>query len=103
MQPLSHSSHVNSAIWCALLACPQVLGMLKDESMRDPERHAEVEKLVGRVGAEAFNRLVMLGKAITDFVEGSGEGKARGSIMKIDAETAETRERERERERDSGF
>lgn len=37
--------------------------------MKDPERQAEVDKLIGKVTAEKFNKFVNLGKQITDFVE----------------------------------
>lgn len=52
-------------------AAEEILSMLKDDKMRDPERHSEVEKLLGsKITPENFNRLVNLGKQITDFVEG---------------------------------
>jgi pre-mRNA-splicing helicase BRR2 len=55
-------------------AADEVLSLLKDETLRDPERQAEVGKLIGRVDAEKFNQLVTLGKQITDFVEGGNGG-----------------------------
>ena len=48
-------------------AAEEVLSILKDDSMRDPERHREIEKLLSRIPSDKFNKLVNLGKMITDF------------------------------------
>ena len=48
-------------------AAEEVITILKDDSYRDPERHIEVEKILSKMSAEKFNKLVNLGKQITDF------------------------------------
>jgi pre-mRNA-splicing helicase BRR2 len=69
-----------------------VLSLLKDESMKDRERQSEVDKLIGKVTDEKFNKLVNLGKQITDFVEGGGEAEEGNDVddeeEKLDEEMA---------------
>lgn len=70
---------------CALLARPaarqvlrgaaeEVLVVLKNDRLRDPERQKEVSELLGPVPGEKFAQLVAIGKLITDF---STEGNAK--------------------------
>lgn len=54
-----------------------MLALLKDDTVRDPERHAEVAKLVGKVSPEQFNKLIVSGRQITDF--GNAGGQAAGA------------------------
>jgi pre-mRNA-splicing helicase BRR2 len=60
-------------------AADEILSMLKDDRMRDPARHSEIEKLIGKVNPEQFNRLVNMGKAITDFGEGGEDAEEAGA------------------------
>ena len=46
--------------------------MLKNKTLRDPEKQKEVEGLLGPVSSEKFADLTTLGKLITDYV---GEGE----------------------------
>ena len=48
-------------------AAEEVLAILKDDGMRDVDRQREVGKLLPRLGAEAYNRLVNLVRRINDF------------------------------------
>eukprot|EP01042_Synura_sphagnicola_P003173 gene3173-3914_t len=48
-------------------AADEVLAILKDSSIRDPDRHVEIEKILTKISSEKFNKLVNLGKLITDF------------------------------------
>jgi pre-mRNA-splicing helicase BRR2 len=75
-------------------AADEVLSMLKDDRMRDPERHREVEKLIGKVSPEDFNRLVNMGKAITDFVEGDDGADSGAGTNSADAEDDEKMDEE---------
>ncbi|CAM9294568.1 unnamed protein product, partial [Chrysoparadoxa australica] len=54
-------------------AAEEVLSILKDESLKDPERHADIEKLLSKVKPEKFARMVSLGKQIRDFQVGDEE------------------------------
>lgn len=51
----------------------QVLACLKNDSLTDPGRKREVEKLINSVAPETFGRMVSTGKKITDYmVEDAG-------------------------------
>jgi pre-mRNA-splicing helicase BRR2 len=70
----------------------QVLALLKDDTLRDPERHSEIDKLVGKVTPEQFNKLIVSGRQISDFgnngqatAEAGGEGED-GDDEKLDEE-----------------
>ena len=55
-------------------AADEVLACLKNDSLTDPERKREVEKLINEVSPEAFGRLVSTGKRITDYLQADGAG-----------------------------
>ncbi|CAH2100634.1 unnamed protein product [Euphydryas editha] len=56
-------------------ACDEVLVVLKNDKLKDPERKKEVEMLLGPIPDERFALLVNLGKKITDFtISSSTEG-----------------------------
>ncbi|XP_041988787.1 putative U5 small nuclear ribonucleoprotein 200 kDa helicase [Aricia agestis] len=56
-------------------ACDEVLVVLKNDKLKDPERKKEIEALLGSIPDERFALLVNLGKKITDFnVNTSTEG-----------------------------
>ncbi|XP_045489788.1 putative U5 small nuclear ribonucleoprotein 200 kDa helicase [Pieris rapae] len=48
-------------------ACDEVLVVLKNDKLKDPERKKEIELLLGPIADERFAVLVNLGKKITDF------------------------------------
>ncbi|XP_075988982.1 U5 small nuclear ribonucleoprotein l(3)72Ab [Anticarsia gemmatalis] len=52
-------------------ACDEVLVVLKNDKLKDPEKKKEIEMLLGPVADERFALLVNLGKKITDFNIGS--------------------------------
>lgn len=52
----------------------QVLMVLKNDKLKDPERKKEIEVLIGALPDERFALLVNLGKKITDFNVTSSEG-----------------------------
>ncbi|KAF6257784.1 RNA helicase, activating signal cointegrator 1 [Scenedesmus sp. NREL 46B-D3] len=54
-------------------AADEVLAVLKNQHMTDPERQKECESLLGSFSNERFAELVAIGKLINDFV---GEGEA---------------------------
>ncbi|XP_063899092.1 U5 small nuclear ribonucleoprotein 200 kDa helicase [Helicoverpa armigera] len=56
-------------------ACDEVLVVLKNDKLKDPEKKKEIEMLLGPVADERFALLVNLGKKITDFnISSSAEG-----------------------------
>ncbi|XP_028179425.1 putative U5 small nuclear ribonucleoprotein 200 kDa helicase, partial [Ostrinia furnacalis] len=48
-------------------ACDEVLVVLKNDKLKDPEKKKEIEMLLGPIPDERFALLVNLGKKITDF------------------------------------
>ncbi len=50
--------------------------MLKDDGVREPAKHKAVERIIGSITSEAFNRLVNFGKAINDFVTDGGAAES---------------------------
>lgn len=71
----------------------QVLALLKDDTLRDPERHSEINKLVGKVTPEQFNKLIVSGRQVSDFgkdgqatAEANGEGEDGDNDEKLDEE-----------------
>ncbi|KAJ1439332.1 Sec63 Brl domain-containing protein [Ochromonadaceae sp. CCMP2298] len=48
-------------------AADEVLSVLKDDSMRDPQRHKELMKISPRFDQDRFHRAVNVGKRITDY------------------------------------
>eukprot|EP00966_Prymnesium_polylepis_P004316 98837-Prymnesium_polylepis.1 len=55
-------------------AADEVLACLKNDSLTDPERKREVEKLINSVSGESFAKLVSMGKRITDYMVEDGAG-----------------------------
>ncbi|KAJ2939955.1 hypothetical protein O0L34_g6662 [Tuta absoluta] len=56
-------------------ACDEVLVVLKNDKLKDPEKKKEVEMLLGPIADERFALLVNLGKKITDFnISSSADG-----------------------------
>lgn len=53
-------------------AAEEALVLLKDDSLRDPDRQREISKFLPRLTIERFGKLVSLGKQIVDF-HSSGE------------------------------
>jgi pre-mRNA-splicing helicase BRR2 len=62
-------------------AADEVLSILKDHTLRDPERQREIEKIISKISSEKFNKLVNLGKKITDF---SSTGDSQQTDSKLD-------------------
>ncbi|XP_010459790.1 PREDICTED: DExH-box ATP-dependent RNA helicase DExH12 [Camelina sativa] len=59
-------------------AADEILAVLKNETLKNPEKKMEIEKLLNKIKDQEFDQLVSIGKLITDFQEGgdSGGGKA---------------------------
>ncbi|KAL1529400.1 hypothetical protein AB1Y20_000349 [Prymnesium parvum] len=55
-------------------AADEVLACLKNDSMTDPERKKETEKLINSITPENFAKLISIGKRITDFMVEDGAG-----------------------------
>jgi pre-mRNA-splicing helicase BRR2 len=48
-------------------AADEVLATLKNDTLKDPERQAEISSLLGQVSNEKFAEFIAIGKLITDF------------------------------------
>ena len=56
-------------------AADEVLAIVKNDRLKDPERHREINKLLGKISDDTFAQLIALGKLIHDFVpEGEADG-----------------------------
>ena len=51
-----------------------MIACLKDDSLTDPQRKKEIEKLINPIGSDTFTGLVQAGKGITDFLADDGAG-----------------------------
>jgi pre-mRNA-splicing helicase BRR2 len=48
-------------------AADEILSLLKDDRLKDPERQKEIEKILPKLGVDKFSNLVKMGKRINDF------------------------------------
>uniref|UniRef100_A0A1J3DRP2 RNA helicase n=1 Tax=Noccaea caerulescens TaxID=107243 RepID=A0A1J3DRP2_NOCCA len=55
-------------------AADEILAVLKNETVRNPEKKMEIEKLLNPIPIQVFDQLVSIGKLITDFQEGGDSG-----------------------------
>jgi len=84
-------------------AADEVLACLKNDSMTDPDRKREVEKLINSVAQETFGKLVSVGKRITDFmVEDQGGNDKLDDELGVAVVFDEDDENEDEERRDEG-
>ena len=65
-------------------AAEETLAILKDQDLRDPEKHTEIQKILSKMSSERFNRLVNLGKQIHDFSVGQGAEEDEDRDNKLD-------------------
>ncbi|CAM9911870.1 unnamed protein product, partial [Phaeothamnion confervicola] len=61
-------------------AAEEIIALLKDDLMRDMDRHAETQKLIGKVSPELFNKFVSFGKRITDFRAAGADDDATAAV-----------------------
>jgi pre-mRNA-splicing helicase BRR2 len=66
-------------------AAEEVLAALKDDSLREPQKKARVESMLGPMADDVFGRLLQVSKGITDFtadgdVGGAGDGSGGGGL-----------------------
>lgn len=59
-------------------AAEEVLFLLKDDSLRDPDRIREIEKIIPKMSSDKMNKLFNVGKRITDFQVGGGSSGGAG-------------------------
>ena len=65
-------------------AASEIVGTLRDESLRDPERQAALSRLLtgrasGGVSGEAYSRFVQMGKGLDDYDDQAARGPGSGS------------------------
>ncbi|EOY19725.1 U5 small nuclear ribonucleoprotein helicase, putative isoform 2 [Theobroma cacao] len=54
-------------------AADEILAVLKNEGIKNPDKKKEIEKLLNPIPSQVFDQLVSIGKLITDYQDG-GEG-----------------------------
>lgn len=65
-------------------AADEILALLKDDSIRDPNRMKEIGKIMPNISTERFSKLTNLGKKITDFNMSGDQDEEDG--LKMDEE-----------------
>lgn len=64
-------------------AADEVLGVLKNDKFKDPDKKKEIEKLLNSMSNERFGQLVAIGKLISDYSE-AGDAGAGGAGEALD-------------------
>uniref|UniRef100_A0A7N0T061 RNA helicase n=1 Tax=Kalanchoe fedtschenkoi TaxID=63787 RepID=A0A7N0T061_KALFE len=64
-------------------AADEILAVLKNDSLRNPEKKREIEKLLNPINNTTFDQLVSIGRLITDYQDG-GDGAAVGALVSGD-------------------
>eukprot|EP00210_Caulerpa_lentillifera_P005576 g5333.t1 len=67
-------------------AADEILEILKNDRLQDPERQRECELLLGTISTDTFARLVAIGKSITDFVPESERNQEGGETDLMETE-----------------
>ncbi|ERN11506.1 hypothetical protein AMTRI_Chr03g43880 [Amborella trichopoda] len=82
-------------------AADEVLSVLKNEKIKDPDKKKEIEKLLNPITPQLFTNLVSVGKLITDYHDGvetglgsSGDGEALDDDIGVAVEFEEDEEEE---------
>ncbi|CAL8467727.1 g7265 [Coccomyxa elongata] len=66
-------------------AAEEILAVLKNDNMKDPDKHKEVNGLLGEISDNKFHDVVALGKMMTDYsVDGGAEDAGTGDILDND-------------------
>ncbi|XVF24492.1 hypothetical protein REPUB_Repub13aG0132700 [Reevesia pubescens] len=61
-------------------AADEILAVLKNEVIKNPDKKKEIEKLLNPIPSQVFDQLVSIGKLITDFQDGAdGAGGSTGN------------------------
>ena len=61
-------------------AAEEVLAVLKDDHLRDPDREKQLGELLGAISAEQFHQFVQLGKMIHDFGDDRAGADGEGAL-----------------------
>ncbi|CAM9002212.1 unnamed protein product [Rhodiola kirilowii] len=64
-------------------AADEILAVLKNENLKNPEKKREIEKLVNPINNSTFDQFVSIGRLITDYQDG-GNGSAEGALVNGD-------------------
>ncbi|XP_058110373.1 DExH-box ATP-dependent RNA helicase DExH12-like [Magnolia sinica] len=85
-------------------AADEVLGVLKNEKVKNPDKKKEIEKLLNPISNQLFDQLVSIGRLITDYQDGgdavgsAANGSAAGEALDDDIGVAVEFEEEEEDE-----
>ncbi|XP_071692835.1 DExH-box ATP-dependent RNA helicase DExH12-like [Rutidosis leptorrhynchoides] len=55
-------------------AADEILAVLKNDTLKNPEKKKDIEKLLNPIPNQVFDQLVSIGRLITDFQDASGDG-----------------------------
>ncbi|KAD2067453.1 hypothetical protein E3N88_41917 [Mikania micrantha] len=55
-------------------AADEILVVLKNDTLKNPDKKKDIEKLLNPIPNQVFDQLVSIGKLITDFQDASGDG-----------------------------
>jgi pre-mRNA-splicing helicase BRR2 len=80
-------------------AADEVLGVLKNDRFKDPDKKKEIEKLLNTMTNERFAQLVAIGKLISDYSE-AGDAGAGGAGEALDDDIGVAVEFEEDEEED---
>eukprot|EP01018_Ginkgo_biloba_P013775 Gb_27895 [translate_table: standard] len=79
-------------------AADEVLGVLKNDKIKDPDKKKEIEKLLNPMSTQHFAQLVSIGKLITDYQETAETGAGGGAGEALDDDIGVAVEFEEEEE-----
>ncbi|KAF5753328.1 putative RNA helicase [Helianthus annuus] len=55
-------------------AADEILAVLKNDTLKNPDKKKDIEKLLNPIPNQVFDQLVSIGRLITDFQDASGDG-----------------------------
>ncbi|PKA59387.1 DEAD-box ATP-dependent RNA helicase ISE2, chloroplastic [Apostasia shenzhenica] len=87
-------------------AADEVLAVLKNEKLKNPEKKKEIERLLNPISSQLFDQLVSIARLITDYQDGgetAGSAAATGTEDAIDDDIGVAVEFEEDEEEESDF
>ena len=66
-------------------AAYEILAVLKNDTLKNPERKKDIEKLLNPIPNQVFDQLVSIGRLITDFRDAGGDADGYNATNNEDA------------------
>ncbi|KAM7481884.1 hypothetical protein LguiB_006467 [Lonicera macranthoides] len=66
-------------------AADEILAVLKNETVKNPDKKKEIEKLLNPIPSHVFDQLVSIGRLITDYQDGGGDAAGAAATNPDDA------------------